>query len=193
MPDFIKLPPPYREFVDRLLKLFNLKNLHRVTGLRRLDFDWFTAYVSQDEPSETYIMWCKDASGDCFFKMADYSLLNVWDEQCERAVQTLRDSETKWCSMTSRHPDLIKEIHSRAEWLFRSLGNHTEAVVGEWRIEYHRENLYIYRICNQDGLRRLEYSSRWGRSGGTRPVVAELLRMRSSFRRAMILEDLADA
>lgn len=86
----VRLPAPYQELVDRLLKLFGLQYFHWVNSYRKLDFSWFTAYVNKDVASETYLMWCIDNDGECFFKMADYELLNVWEPTVYKAIDTLR-------------------------------------------------------------------------------------------------------
>jgi uncharacterized protein (DUF1330 family) len=87
----IELPQPYGELVRRLLKLFGLDYLHRVKSHRTLQFSWFSAHVSTDMPSGTYLMWCYSDEEGMFFKMADYSLLNCWDEVAVRALETVKE------------------------------------------------------------------------------------------------------
>lgn len=88
----VRLDPPYRELVERLLKLFGYKYLHYIDHYRDLNFGWFHAYANKDVASDTFLIWCKDEDGELFFKMADYEVLNCWRETVEKAVKTLRES-----------------------------------------------------------------------------------------------------
>jgi hypothetical protein len=103
--------------------------------------------------------------------------------------------------MSQTRDEMVKEIERRARWILKHLGRplksndfFREAAIDEWRIKDYLEHVMIYRIRNRDGQQQLEWSSRWGRKNeGVRPNHDELQRMLNSFRRAMILEDLADA
>lgn len=96
--------------------------------------------------------------------------------------------------------DMRTEITRRARWLLKHKGTqhhhndfYRRCVVGEFDIGDYLDDIMIYRTRNRDGVRALEFSSRWGPNIGKNLDYDEWQRILNAFRQAMVLEDLADA
>lgn len=78
------------EFVKRLLRMFQLKDIYGIQQAEVFAFGRYKAFVGRDTPSGTSLLWCQDDTGTIFFKMADNCNLVYWDERVNQALITLR-------------------------------------------------------------------------------------------------------